>query len=391
MINISHERNKYMKELVRKNKKLIIKIFISVIFVAGITVFAKYDCFLYKEPIGKIIEVNTECIDEGQGDLEERYLQTMLVEIQNGRYKGHIFTYYNKFLYSEFNTTSYKKGTEVFLSIKEEIDSSGESINDDGITIKFMNTKTDYYLVFIISIFVVLVLFISKIKGIWIILSVVVNIAVFEAGLHGFIDGRHVGILTILLTVLFVVFTMLFINGLSKKTFGAIVSSLVTVAIIYLIYIITYHFSKKPMFELMDYIIGDEPLEKLYLTSIIFGALGAVMDVCVTINSSVSEIAATAEKPTIKTMIKSVREISYDIMGTMINVLFFTFISGGLPMFILRIKNGYSLNEILNLNIVFDEMRFLIGAIGIVMAIPVSGFFAILINRKYLGNGEMEK
>ena len=91
-----------------------------------------------------------------------------------------------------------------------------------------------------------------------------------------------------------------------------------------------------------------------------------------------------------KSLIKSVREISYDIMGTMVNVLFFSYISGSIPMFLVKVKNGYSFSSIVRFDIVFELLRFLVGSIGIVLAIPVSGAVAILlhINRLKKNNEE---
>lgn len=83
-----------------------------------------------------------------------------------------------------------------------------------------------------------------------------------------------------------------------------------------------------------------------------------------------------------KALIHSIREMGYDIMGTMINVLFFTYISGAVPIMIVKIKNGYTLYHLIRFEIVFEIIRFLIGAIGIVLAIPVAGILAILLLHK---------
>ena len=108
------------------------------------------------------------------------------------------------------------------------------------------------------------------------------------------------------------------------------------------------------------------------------------MDVAVTVNSSVSEIIRTTEDITVKKLIPSIREIGDDINGTMINVVFFTFILGELPLIILKLSNGYAISTLLGYGTEFEIIRFLIGAIGIVLAIPVSAFFAIVFNRKEL-------
>lgn len=362
-----------MKEFIKKNKLIIIKLAVACILVICGTAFAKWDYFMYDKPVGKIISESTQCVNEGKGDMEPRYIQTLEIRLMNGPNKGKVITYYNKYLYSQFNTTAYEKGTDVFLSIRDE-------------NTKITKVKLDYYYAFIIGLFVAILILISGKRGVMILLSVVFNILIFYMGLKGFIDGRYIGLVTFALTIVFILITLLVLNGFSRKSFGAILSSLLTIGVVYLIYIIAMNICEKPMFELMDYIIGNEPLEKLYGASVVLGALGAIMDVAITVNSSVSEIVATSNQLELKSIIRSVREIGYDIMGTMVNVLFFTFICGGIPMFLLRIENGYALGTIMNLNIVFDEIRFLIGAIGIVLAIPLSGVVAVMMHFAVIKN-----
>ena len=46
---------------------------------------------------------------------------------------------------------------------------------------------------------------------------------------------------------------------------------------------------------------------------------------------------------------------------------------------VVKIKNGYTLYHLIHFHLVFDLIRFLMGAIGIVLAIPVAGMFSILL------------
>ena len=69
-------------------------------------------------------------------------------------------------------------------------------------------------------------------------------------------------------------------------------------------------------------------------------------------------------------------------MGTMINVLMFSYIGGSLAIVILKIINGYSLVRMIQFDISFEIVRFLIGSIGIVAAVPISALVAVLFFRK---------
>ncbi len=67
--------------------------------------------------------------------------------------------------------------------------------------------------------------------------------------------------------------------------------------------------------------------------------LGAIMDVAVTISAVSQQTAPKNPDVSLRKLIHSGREIGYDIMGTMINVLLFVLASGMIPMFILKMNN----------------------------------------------------
>ena len=98
----------------------------------------------------------------------------------------------------------------------------------------------------------------------------------------------------------------------------------------------------------------------IFWTDIMLTGLGAIMDVAVTISAATGEIVRKNPDVSLRKLIHSGREIGYDIMGTMINVLLFVLASGMIPMFILKMNN---------------EIR----SIGIVLAIPVSVFISSII------------
>lgn len=360
------------------DKKTYIKIIISLLVIISVTVFAKFDYFLYKDTIATVVKVENIKTSEGNDEREENYIQNLTLKIKNGKYKGKIVNTTNKYFYSQFSSTKYAKGNDVFVSINDDDD------DDDELSVKVLRTKVDMYAAFVFSTFVVLTILLTKRKGILAIITLIVNIGIFTLALQSYIRSEQIEITTIITSAFFIVFTLFILNGFSKKSLGAIISSLITVMCIYIIYEVAYKNTARPSFELMNYIFGNENLDALFLASVVLGSLGAVMDVSITINSSVTEIINTAKEPGVKSMIKSVKEISYDIMGTMVNVLFFSYVSGSIPMFLIKIKNGYSFINIVRFDVVFELLRFLVGSIGIVLAIPISGTAAVVLHLKKL-------
>ena len=127
---------------------------------------------------------------------------------------------------------------------------------------------------------------------------------------------------------------------------------------------------------MQQYEVASLPLKDIFFLSSLLGLLGAVMDNAITINTAVSEIVATNPSVSYSKLVNSIYEIIYDVMGTMINVLFFAYLSSSLPIIILKLSNGYNLISVFTIDYIFDIVRFLIGSIGIVISLPISGIIA---------------
>ena len=124
------------------------------------------------------------------------------------------------------------------------------------------------------------------------------------------------------------------------------------------------------LFEFSIYMYGDLDYSNLeYLGStgnsadifwadIMLTGLGAIMDVTVTISAAIGEIVRKNPSVSLRRLIHSGREIGYDIMGTMINVLLFVLASGMIPMFILKMNNDISFVTIVRYHIPYDICRF---------------------------------
>ena len=92
----------------------------------------------------------------------------------------------------------------------------------------------------------------------------------------------------------------------------------------------------------------------------------------VAISAALSEIIEKKSNVTFGQLFQSGREIGYDIMGTMLNVLMCVFVCELIPMCLIQMNNDVRFITIIKLNIPCEICRFLIECIGIVWAIPVS-------------------
>ncbi len=334
-------------------------------------IFVKNDTFLYKETIAKIISVENEFShkEEGPNDEEERYYdQKMTAVILNGKHNGKKLTIRNTYSSSGVNDEKYTKGDVVFVS-------PNSSVTSGTITQK----KRDTYIVTLLGIFLFLLFFLNRKHGIMVCFSLIINLGIFFVSLGKYQQGMDMTGIAFVMMLIFSVLTLLFAGGFHKKTWVAIAASLVTTMICYGIYEITLTLNERLPYEMMEYAVNPDDLSDLFLVGILMGSLGAVMDVSISITSGVQEILGTSPDISLKALIKSIREMGYDIMGTMINVLLFTYISGAIPLVVIKIDNGYTLYHLIHFHLIFEIVRFLMGGIGIVMAIPVAGFFSVIV------------
>lgn len=377
------------------NKIRLFKVIFSILIITCAIIFSENNYFLYKEPIGKIEKVTygikgkdeikskknksdkdkIKSTKDKNKNKSDKHYQNLTIKIKNTGYKGKVLNIQNTYEKSEFRNHSYNKGEKVFLEIKKD---------NNYLSGKIRGVKRDNAFIFLGAVTIALLIMISTKRSIFIILSTILNVFIFLYGIKFIAKEENIYLIAIILSIIIIILSMIFLSGFTKKSFSAMASTIVSVLFVIGLYEVLSYISNDLSYEFVQFTNGNEDIASLYKVSLIFTILGAVMDVSVTVNSAVSEIIKTTDNITVKKLIPSIREIGDDINGTMINVVFFTFILGELPLIILKLYNGYAVSTLLRYGTEFEIIRFLIGAIGIVLTIPISAFFSIIFNRKEL-------
>lgn len=365
-----------IKKIIKEKRKRIISICAVIFLLMAAMVFTYNNYFLYKEDVVKITAVKNEEVYEKEGlngEVEKYYNQEITAIIKSGEYKGKSITLNNTCSYSGVKDEGYKKGNYLFVSL---------SGSEDKLSANILSVKRDMYVMVLICVFILAIVIFAGKKGVLSIISIIMNIIIFTYALNEYVNGKDILKLCNLMIILFTMISLILASGINKQTVCAIISTLISVALIFIIYKITKENFEQPEYMMMEYITNPEHLDHIFMAGVLIGGLGAIMDVAISISVAVNELINKDKNISVKNLISSVKEIGYDIMGTMINVLFFTYMCGTIPMLILKIKNGYKFLSIIKFQIPFEIIRFLVGAIGIVVTIPISGFIAITILKK---------
>jgi uncharacterized membrane protein len=120
----------------------------------------------------------------------------------------------------------------------------------------------------------------------------------------------------------------------------------------------------------------------LLAAGMIVSCLGAIMDVAISIASSIQEVKIANPTYTFKKLFISGMNVGKDIMGTMTNTLVLAFAGMALPMLIL-ISHEKTPAKFLNLELVVSEITAAIsGSIGLILTVPITALLmSFLVSR----------
>ena len=127
-------------------------------------------------------------------------------------------------------------------------------------------------------------------------------------------------------------------------------------------------------------------LRGLVLSGMIIAALGAIMDICISISSSTNEIYNANPEISSGEAFKSVMNIGTDILGSMVNTLVLAYVGSSLSLVLwitMRLEPGMPFWMVLNYNPVLSEIvKSIIGSIGMFISIPVTALISVKFFKK---------
>ncbi len=311
--------------------------------------------------------------------------QTLEVKILEGKYKGETFKVSNSL--SALHNVYANVGLKAIFTVKEDKAKP---------TVWLYNLKRDRAIQLLGAIFIGAVLVLGQLKGVKLLLALAftgsVIIYILLPLLFKGVDPIST---SILLSSLIIIVSFLLIGGYDRKTYSAIIG---TISGITMAGLISYGFGKVMNLSGLNlsegqqllYITRDFKLqiEGLLFVSILIASLGAVMDVAMSISSSVNEIHQ--HKPTLssKELFDSAMVIGRDIVGTMINTLILAFAGGSLPLMMMLWGYGMVYQQFINIPaIAIEIVNALAGSIGIIATVPITAVVSIiLIKRKWEEN-----
>ena len=378
-----------MKEFIEKNKwTVVILLAAAVIFIAAriclapssdesggneAAEFAEYDT-------GTVIEILSDSTEQDEAsDGAYRGDQLMLVKMTSGRYKGETLQVYN--FVGPLYGAPLKAGDSAVLIVSTYADGS-----HNATVYEYNRTLA---LAAVIALFVVATVLVGGKTGAKSLIGLIITlICLFWLLLPMLMKGFPT-LLTVFLICTYVTIVSFTILGVvSKKTVCASLSTVCGIAIALVFALAAQGLARIDGLRLADV----EPLLQLRQTGtpiglryllvggIVISALGAVMDVAMSIASALSEIHLVDPELGPKDLFKSGMNIGRDMVGTMTNTLILAFIGSSFVVVIYLYSIGLQPYQLLSSSyLAIEVISGISSSIGVILSVPITAFISAYI------------
>jgi len=339
----------------------------------------------------KIISVpldETKEVRENVPLQSDRRMQHLKIEILNGTHKSETYTVQNLIEMVNPYKLIFKKGDQILLRMTEDENGKIDFL-------KIYDRIRDKYIYFSIALLIILLAVIGGKNGIKSIISLIFTaIVVLNVLIPLILKGNSPVLVSVIVSVVTSIVTIALIVGINKKGFSALLGTISGLLVSGLMVLIVGSFTNftglsSEEAQMLAYVplYKDLNYQGILYAGIILGALGAIMDVTVSISSSMWEMKQIHSKLTFNELIKSGMTVGKDIMGSMSNTLILAYT--GSSIFLMLLFKGYNLKfiEIINMDLISSEIiRAIAGSIGLIMAIPITVLISGIVYSKHNEN-----
>ena len=336
---------------------------------------------------GKIVEITSSNLEYDQDLKINLGKQVVVVEILEGKSTGKRVEIDN-YLTAAHNV-EVAIGSKVIISADEP----------DGIDSYYTVYNFDRGLGMIIftCVLLLVIIAIGRGKGVKAILGLAytLNLVIFLL-LPTVFSGYSPVLMSIICVALSTIVTLMLLNGASKKTYSAIVATVLGVVLsaggFYLMSLVLkvngFSVDEAESLVLINQATGLS-IKDILFAGILISSLGAIMDVGMSIVSALSELFHHQPNLTQKQIFDSGIEIGKDMIGTMTNTLILAFTGSAFVSLLVLFSYNVDIKQLLSSNYIAIEFaQGIAGTLGIVLTVPIASFISAwaLTNKKSNNN-----
>lgn len=308
--------------------------------------------------------------------------QLVEIEILSGEDKGKIISIENAYTDHDLYDIAVEEKDKVVLVVETFENSKNIHISDHS---RGSMIST------LVLVFLLLLILVGRKKGFKTVITISLTIfLIYKMFLPLVLKGFDPLILTILISIIITFLTIITVSGFNKKSYAAIIGTISGVIIAGIISVVAAKIMKLTGLSMEEAgMLMNIPqkinfdFKNLLFAGIIFGALGAVMDVAMSIASSIQEVNNANTNLSKAELFKSGMEVGRDIMGTMSNTLILAYMGSFIPLLLLFFAYETPLVRLINMDMVATEiLRSIAGSIGLIVTIPITAFLAVAFLKK---------
>jgi len=281
----------------------------------------------------------------------------------------------------------YKEGDTVFIGISTMDDADAVE------QVSIYDVDNSFGMIILGALLVACIALVGRLRGFFSILSLIATIVLIFYVMVPLTLKGHSPLPIAVGTALFAIaISVPIILGLKRKTIAAALGASVGVILAAALALFSgwiMHLSGIVTNEMMTVFYASDvevDLRGLALAGIVIAALGAIMDVCISIASAAEEIFTVHPDISAGRAFRSVMTVSSDMLGATVNTLLFAYVGSSLPLVLLiamKFDPGMPVMLIFNYNPVLSELvKSAVGCIGMFLSMPVTAIICIELNKK---------
>lgn len=298
--------------------------------------------------------------------------QIITVRVESGSYKDRTFQVNNALNYD--TNFILHKGQQIIVSVNT---STG---NKSVINVYMYAPNRVIPLLVLIGLFVAALCFVGGWRGFRSLLGIVFTLTTM---LFIFVPlllrGYPTFAATLILVAVTSCVTLFLVGGLGRKSLSAVLGTVAGVLISIVILLVFSQIMGISGYTYSDTdallnIAGQSHLQvrDLLFAGIVIASLGAVMDIAISVATSVNEVLEHKPNADFKELFRAGMNVGRDMMGTMANTLILAFIGASVASFILMYSYQVQFNQVFNSSgIAIDILEAVCGSLAVILTVPI--------------------
>lgn len=378
-----------MMILIKKYEHFVIATFIAIVVLGVYLINMAFpnDYYIYSSEDyaydkAKVVEILSENLTAST-DYEGYYTgsQEIVVEFISGEYKGEQITLTNSI--SLTHNILVEVGTKVVVKIDQP----------EGVAAYYSlyGYARDSGLIAVSILFILAMVMVAKIKGVKSVIGLATSLYIIVVFLLPAIYRGWSPIhMTVIAVMLISTISFLLLNGFCEKTYTAIISTMIGVAISVmffyilqdLLYLTGYNLEEAEQLIMISRSTNLQ-IDEVFFAAVMISSLGALIDTTMSIAAAMYEIREVSPRMEKKALFQSGITIGQDMIGTMCQTLILAFVGSAIATLLVLISYGTQWNQFVSSDyIALEVVQAISGSMAIIFAVPITAFLSTVTHNK---------